>query len=750
LASKKSLSGKCSYRLAFDYKIIGGDRHLGGDGAFRVDLHPTFYKTPQDYYIGYKNEKGEFIDEAGRGTGNIRKKHGMQGHSSIFFSPSQADQVKVFFKIFGESSIIIDNLSFEMVKSGDTPPMPPDLYAPLPKSTISRQAVDFLWSGGGNAIKYEIQFSRNKDFKELPYNQVVEDTGYNRMHWLPDKLLPLTAGNWYWRVRGINEYGKIGAWSSIQWFQISDSEQMLTPLREISSSKPIFIFRPCVSMGQYRKICMSFPDTIKQYCALESSIYWSLAELLAVSPEKARKLMEAIDVPVYVVGAVSTRYNMLPLSTLEYIFQNFKNVEGVSVCEQSVWKPYVKNYHMQLYTLAARYGRHMNHCCMGHHFWLMFDREWRAAAAKYHEYILPALKYVSPSLEGYSILFGWKFIHPKGHFGTAGEAYYWHEGGFQGLNTPPTRVTDQKKCLVLRRQDKLLRLFPPTFWGMIMLTGLASGGDVFAFESTFTDRPGANDNSGFWSSNGKASASWERVVLPLIEDIIRYNLVPSTKAVRQQVKATCVIKENEIRRSRNIGWACSHWSPKLNDLMFGIYGVWYMFDMIPNESRYYFIPFITEDEKSKSASGVKLIDSGMFKSSNAVRSYLDRFYPDRKRGTAIIYSVGATNVVLNGHDNQDIPEDYLITLKHPAVKTMKGKVGVHQYLVGKVLDDGTLFMHVNNRAERNSIMEFACLEKPSLKVIPEFALINSSWNEKNKTMTVTVSHKEGAVRLFLK
>jgi hypothetical protein len=95
-------------------------------------------------------------------------------------------------------------------------PEKPVLSSPSDNQFIdSTQAPTFSWSSVPNADRYELQVSNNSSFSPTNYNNQSISGTSRKIN------VSLSQGEYYWKVRAINEYGTEGDWSSVRKFTIS-------------------------------------------------------------------------------------------------------------------------------------------------------------------------------------------------------------------------------------------------------------------------------------------------------------------------------------------------------------------------------------------------------------------------------------------------------------------------------------------------------------------------------------------------
>ena len=97
-------------------------------------------------------------------------------------------------------------------------PTKPKLISPFDYEKIHHQPT-FSWTEISVAKEYEIQVSKTKDFQTFVWanNRISSNQA--------TPSIPLSYGDYYWRVRAIDENGKAGEWSDIFYFVYIDEKE---------------------------------------------------------------------------------------------------------------------------------------------------------------------------------------------------------------------------------------------------------------------------------------------------------------------------------------------------------------------------------------------------------------------------------------------------------------------------------------------------------------------------------------------
>lgn len=752
----KEFTGKRLYRIDFDYRLLSDD----ADAAFlaRFEITPP-YPDASKYY------KMIPPDVAGAGNMDLARQFKMLGgqfaeasfgrarlmHKSFNFEPDQASRRRLVLALRGKGTAIIGNLSIVEILPQAVPPNAPELKLPVDGEELSDFALDYVWSNSGDATRYELEVSRNTDFSNAQ-RHALDDNGIGESYFRPQEFP--SEGLWHWRVRGFNEYGQTGAWSAPKSYSICARGEPAAPSRQISEREPLFVINWSLQhpLENLKRIWDGIPQEVRPFCAVYAMFHQNYSEYLAFA-----KYADENKIPYLTMDRLMFKYGyrqslaLMPLSLKEELYRRSGMSLGGVTVEQSVCDPEVIDYNVRLIKLAAKYGKRALHIDFGPHVALRLDDEWAKAQADYAKYAIPILKCVFYSCDGHSSAFGWWLTHKDSVWGIQPEAWYFHQSGYEKLNQPPLRHVDNglwNRRINARVYD-VVRSHPANLWGIFMTTGLISGGTVYPFELFDSPEKQGGETTGFWHSDGTPTKTWTNVVKPLMEDIVAYGLIPSRAEVERKVRCAYVIDKNYIpMMDKTIGSITTESGP-LQAFMDVTYGKHYWCDIIPKTSRYYYVPIVFSRDAANLPKGVVMASAKSLGGGETIKSFLDNYYPPAGTGTAFVAQAGNVTAVMNSNENSDIYEDYNFGVDAVGGVKVEGIVGVHQYLIAKTLEDKSLFVHVNNRVERNSTIKFTASSPIKLKAVPEQALIESKWDDAKRQLTVTVNHQDGAVRLFL-
>ena len=111
-----------------------------------------------------------------------------------------------------------------------------------------------------------------------------------------------------------------------------------------------------------------------------------------------------------------------------------------------------------------------------------------------------------------------------------------------------------------------------------------------------------------------------------------------------------------------------------------------------------------------------------------------------------------TLAVMNSRENEDVTETYAVPLRAGPVRTLAGRIAPHSFVVGRIEDDGrALWLQANTEyPERDTELSVACDRKPEWTVEPSAAAKEARWDESSRTLTLRLSHRDGAVEVTVK
>jgi predicted phage tail protein len=107
------------------------------------------------------------------------------------------------------------------------PPGIPVLISPETDELIETTTTpSFEWEGVQNGDTYQLQVDDNRNFNALEYDSHMAET-------INSIETELTLGDYYWRVRALNQYGTPGKWSSARKFSINYAPEVPELIRPV-------------------------------------------------------------------------------------------------------------------------------------------------------------------------------------------------------------------------------------------------------------------------------------------------------------------------------------------------------------------------------------------------------------------------------------------------------------------------------------------------------------------------------------
>ncbi|MFH1006253.1 MAG: hypothetical protein V1800_01960 [Candidatus Latescibacterota bacterium] len=601
-----------------------------------------------------------------------------------------------------------------------TPVSPADGISTLDK------AVQFCWTSIEKGFGYELQIARKGDFSDAE-SVVMQnlEPATKRTH-LPEK--PLSSGDWFWRVRGMDGEGIFGNWSPVRSFTTRSASQQMPPERTISADHPLFIL---FCGDEIVENWESVPEHLKPHVVFRVEQH-TTEELLPVC-----ELAQEHNIPLLIQLAgphdvYSGKYARIPLSDVELIYQRFPTVKGVQIVEQScqggLKQPRVIRYLMGMMHLAAAYGKvavwadgHWH----GNNIWIdasLHEELYRTMCAC-REYIIPMWKmncgWTPYGVQGAT--FGMWAGGAVANWGIEPESWFWFEAGFRELD----KQVDFKNGAV----DGC----PAPFWGQMILMGLSSGAAAYCIEP-----PNA-----MWSAPGVIAPKAREVVFPLLSRMIEWRLIPTREEILERTPIAYITGQADSPFREDGG--------TLRTLYQGTYGLDHPFEMIPATGRYGWIPLLSPHTSPEElARYAALIHANSFQTPEAARAYFDGMVPAKSEGTACAIFAGKVQVITNHHENRDIQESFCIPLNGPFLR-LEGELAVNGYVIIQQQESGGLRIHSNGRNDRAMTLRLFVGGSSVLQIeaTPEHAVSANACEESSKCHILTVSFAEGAVDLIV-
>lgn len=321
--------------------------------------------------------------------------------------------------------------------------------------------------------------------------------------------------------------------------------------------------------------------------------------------------------------------------------------------------------------------------------------------------------------------------------------FYWQNAGFNGLGVCTGERTG------------VLRTMPRIFWTLNFVMGISRGCGIYSLDGQtlmtsaklVARQPDADWPSAIWYDTGKTTDTFQRFVVPLIRATIQHDLIPTKEEVLRNVKLA-VFNDKKVPGD-NSAWP--HYV-EYGPLYAATYGFGRMgnidgqlWEFFPNTGRYYFIPVLPQGPSP----GLKCIPVSQLQDVARVKDIFATAYPQWYEGDALVCRVGDTLTIQNSHENEDVSESYSVPLTAGWLTKLTGKIAPHSYLVGKKEDGGHRFWLQANTEypDRDTELTLTCTGQPKVVVVPPEAAKVSKWDAVTATLTLQLSHKDGAVEV---
>ena len=427
---------------------------------------------------------------------------------------------------------------------------------------------------------------------------------------------------------------------------------------EITAEHPLFIFqvslppdREGLDAGGYAQhvvdVWGELPDGLKPFSTLQieargtdtASRHQRFRTLLGV-------LQEA-DIPVVVRIADANLRRIYPLELAEELVREFTCIKGIQAmdlpfeeyyafgADDPVGVPPVVRWLVQAIDLAARYGRFMS-IELGRLRWprIMSNTWCKPLYEKFREcsdYVVPTSVYRDAHtipqtacllglwLEGAAAQWG---VGPQSHW--YADAHFIEPGVF-GVSKQPVKM-------------------PPALYRAMILNGAMTGAAVYSFA------PGSD----LWF--GAARRHWDEAICPTLAEIVDSGLIARRDFVKKHVKVAYKLAPSRTAEDFHLNLRDIDAVLDQGLLIRAAYGMerpGQVPELIPNFSRYYWIPILSAHapEDVRGAFDV-VVDPAVHTSVEAWRELLDPYYQPDGEGTASITRVGRGIFIMNTCENR--------------------------------------------------------------------------------------------------
>ncbi|MBM4085754.1 MAG: hypothetical protein FJ272_13275 [Planctomycetes bacterium] len=451
----------------------------------------------------------------------------------------------------------------------------------------------------------------------------------------------------------------------------------------------------------------------------------------------------------------------IPLADLEAVFQAYPNVIGIMGGETLSAHYHGgpnQTYVNRLLKLCGKYGRifyDADGTYPSENKWEALYTKEGALMREYGDHLIFAQKnnilhrqFVSQSSVLGLYLSG-AILH-QGAWEDGG--WYWQQVGFRKLGD----IRGQRGGTTVD--------MPRIFWALNFMMGLSRGCCVYSLDGQtgtvpvpagwkLSERglPPTATPSAHWTTEGELTPAFHRFIAPFIRGAIRHQMIPGKEQALGQIRLG--VYNDGVK----LGEKHDPYYYEYHALFAGTYGFkpsgvipGELMEFFPNTGRYYYIPLFPQG-KTDLGHGTQTLPLSELQDPTAVKARFDQAYPPRCEGNALVTLVGDTLTVLNTNENLDVTETYAVPVKRGNVLAIQGKIGPHAYLMGKFEDrDHRLWLQANTEyPERDTELTLACKAQPLVKVTPAAAAKVNRWDAATGTLTLRLSHADGAVEAVL-
>jgi|TARA_B110000881_G_scaffold114054_1_gene100145 hypothetical protein len=383
-----------------------------------------------------------------------------------------------------------------------------------------------------------------------------------------------------------------------------------------------------------------------------------------------------------------------------------------------------------------------------------------------------------------SAVFGASIANLVEHHGVWAEAWYWNDAGYsKGVFSDEFHNNGDFSTM------------PFTTWLQTMLKGVARGATVYHFggESGVSENRGLYDvqqdaiveedgelyfdedtgvygdqYSSFWDADGGVTLGFQRYIIPFMQAVVNNDMIPTKQQVLSEIKIAVDAGEVESDKGNYVCYG------KYTALYTTLYGIENMmeideesedgdveesesgcrYELIPNNGRYYSVPVIPHPANSFDIGEIQLVTLDQLQDAEAVKQMFDAEYPDQFTGDAWMNKVGNMCYSTNSHENSNIQQTFGFSFGG-ALQSMNGNSMPHSYLIASTnADESSIWVHVNAEHgpeytdSRTTTLEMKWSSQPStITASPASAMTSQSWDESSSTLTLVLSHSNGAAEV---
>lgn len=597
--------------------------------------------------------------------------------------------------------------------------------APFQEQDLTDIALHFKWTkADGPHTEFVLEMADNERFADARVMEAVISSDAEVGYYFPRREeLPGCGGPWYARVREKSQE----TWSEAVKFRI-DMEHGRKPLkRVISAENPWFTIFD-YSGHEPGQVWEMLPQEMKPYVGI------GLIASYKAKAEDVAGYMLREDTKGYLwhLGALGPhetqfgKYCITSLGEIEYVMQRAKNLVSIGFVEQylgtkpeSYWR---NEYFFRLLALCAKYGfpfiysdGNRNNLELA----AMIKRPFfMDKMREYSDYFIFSYKQ-NHSHAAYScfgaVLGAWMDGACR-EIGVQPENWYWNDAGFRdrpGECHGYLQGNEQQISACMSVE--------------MLLTGLSIGAAHYSMEGESWLIECGPDGRLIWSEQGICALSFFRAVL-------RHDMIPRKQEVLDKIHMAVEYrgwKEEELGDAWTGGILRRVFEP--------VYLVRNGFELFPKESRFYYLPLVTD--RTEAFDGLEILEAESADRESA-RKALCQSYPEEGFGNAYYVRLRDLIIIMNSRENEEEAQWFSIPVEDGLLTRLQGAVSLWQYVIVKREKEGFLF-HVNTEKGKNLCFCLYLSRRPVWLADPE--LVELYWKEEKGCLEIRVCAGEGPV-----
>ncbi|HOJ33060.1 MAG TPA: glycoside hydrolase family 98 domain-containing protein [Candidatus Hydrogenedentes bacterium] len=404
------------------------------------------------------------------------------------------------------------------------------------------------------------------------------------------------------------------------------------------------------------------PDDIKPYCQLQIEVRTRDHTDRYETFRRIFSELEAANIPANLQFADPHVQFVFDPEYIERLTEEFSYIKTYTITENRFehYSPYnvpryatppEVRYTIDIIHLAAKHGKHLV-IPLQDLKWMhigadRLNQPLRQALEEYGEYVIPVNEHIGPRhIQRQTAVWGFWVAGLVQHWGVEPQSW-WYENA---------RMIEPG--VFGQREPNNTRIMPPDLYRAMILLGASMGATVYDFEP-------------FWDLfDYDNSVCWKRFIYPTLMEIIQRKMIPTREQVLEKIKVAYQYKEvGDIREFHEI-LKDIDWIGDAGLLSRAAYGLWQRYlehELIPNKSRYYYIPLLPPNTPKHALDRFeKLIHVQECNTEEEYQRILDTYYPEPEdKGAAWITTINGYTYVMQTHENLYERQTYSILVPKP-------------------------------------------------------------------------------------